>query len=539
MKSCSVHLIFPPTWSLCCGGPHIALPLLKAALEKNGIPTTVCDLNRELGTSLPDSISAEECVSSAQEGSIEAMNDIYFRVEDRCNELVEPYGQTWNLQRGLKTRNVQVSTIDSLIRNTQLHDLVSQFYANGVVSRIVVQNPSLIGITIAALEQLAPAMLLARMLKVGGYPGHITLGGNVVSRLAPQLSEGGRIFDLVDSIVFFQGEAPLIQLAGSISNRRSLQHVPGLIWRDVTGRVQRNRVEAPPHVDMAPTPDFGGLPVGRYWGVNYLPLLAARGCYHGRCSFCAIPYGYGPFGSSGIRNEGLVLGDMRSLAERWSISRFKFVDESFPPHLLRNLSMLLAASSERFEWEAYVRLERHWTNQSFVRLLAKAGFKKAYFGLELSSPKARGRLQKQDSAHKIEVILNMAHDEGIKVHLFCLVGYPGTTVDDAKRTLDFLLRHQDFIDTVDINGFEYALHTKVPSVRIVENAACQMQLAHKYEPAEDRVMTMSEVEILAREIEDVIWDAFPRWLHPIYRLATPWVDVEAKGLQSPNASVVA
>jgi hypothetical protein len=202
------------------------------------------------------------------------------------------------------------------------------------------------------------------------------------------------------------------------------------------------------------------------------------------------------------------------------------MDEAIPPKFLNLLAGSILEESTNFEWEGYLRLEKQWSDSSFVKKLAQSGFRKAYFGLELLEDNKRSTLNKKDSPAQMDEVLRIANDSGIKVHLFCMFGFPETGRREAEKTLEFVLRNQDLIDTVDLNPFTYARHTHVNGITRVENLGDDWALEYDYQPIDSTsgILSSEQVDQLTMELEEVVWEECPRLLHPIYRLWTPWSD---------------
>ena len=49
-------------------------------------------------------------------------------------------------------------------------------------------------------------------------------------------------------------------------------------------------------------------------------------------------------------------------------------------------------------------------------------------------------------------------EHGIKTHIFCMFGYPGTTMNDAFSTIEFAMDNSNLIDTLDIAPFTLTRH---------------------------------------------------------------------------------
>ena len=520
-----VLLLYPPGWTLVTGSSHLALPLLKSYLQSNGLDVSVRDLNwdaaKRQGVELHKTSARKSCLA----GSLSQMNEPYFSVEDRLMNVAGRYGAQWNAQFGFEyeesPQNSSRLAFAAIDRTSPFDTLFDE-----VVGDISRQQAAVIGFCLASTCQIIPTLQLCTRIRESGFPGFIVLGGNTVSRLSREMAIPA-MFDLVDALVTFQGELPLFRLCQAIERGDSLDSVPQLIWRDGDD-IRWNTHNENLDPDSVPTPDYRGLPVGQYWGENYVNLVAARGCYYGKCNFCAIPYGWGNGGYSGARSVDRVYEDILVLMERHDINRFKFVDEALSPKFIRALASRILRDGVNVEWEGYTRLEPAWHDPAFMEIVGKAGFRKGYFGLELLPSSKRNALNKRDCARP-KLLLDACRAGGVKAHLFCMFGYPGTGEEDAKRTVEFLLENRELIDTADIFPWTYAKHTSVPKVQPTLDPDRDWSLEFNHVGTDPDVLSSAEVTELASRYEEILWDEAPRLLHPTYRFISPWS--ESKGVQ--------
>ena len=529
-----VALFFPPGWTLVTGSPHVALPLLAGHLRAVGIDVWLRDLNIEAATAVGVKISGDSAGAGSAVGSLEAMNEPYFEAEDHLMKEARQFGGTWNAQLGFEFFDAPQRSSTQSVEAISRCSPFTQFFEQSVLPEVARRQPDIIGMSIASTYQLLPAFQLAHLLKTSGYEGFIVLGGNTITRLRRELAFP-RLFDFVDGLVSFQGERPFERLCHGVEHVGSLDLVPNLIWRD-DGRVRENPTSPPSHPDAAVVPDYRDLDLAQYWGTHHLNLVGERGCYYGQCSFCAIPYGWAEGGYAGGRSVSSVYDDIQVLIERHDTRRFKFVDEALSPRFMRQLAERLLRDDVRIEWEGYTRFEPAWSDAAFVELVGRAGFRKGYFGLEILNSAHRPSLRKGD-APRVETLLTLAQDAGVRVHFFCMFGFPGTSSDDAERTADFLLTHESVIDTADIFPWTFAKHTTVAGVEPVVKVGQDWDLEFDHRPTRAGVLSRSEILEMTERHEERLWACAPRLLHPLYRMTSPWTSdrfghKERRGLNS-------
>jgi radical SAM superfamily enzyme YgiQ (UPF0313 family) len=517
-----IALLFIPGWTMVTGSPHLALPLLRAYLEANGIEVLLRDLNHEISKELSVHISSRSALEACVPPVLENMNTPYFAAEDKLEAIAARYAGEWNAQLGFWYKGSPERSSRKALSVVTNESPFDNLYNSKVIPELLKEEPDLVGLSIASVYQIIPALQLCRLLRLSSYSGFILLGGNTISRLQQEMAFP-EIFKFVDGLMVFEGEEPLLQLCQTLELRQPLDRVPQLIWRDATGKIRQNsnQIDAL-DLNTVPPPDYRGLSVGQYWGKNYLNIVAARGCYYGKCNFCAIPYGWGHNGFAGMRSPEATYRDMLTLMKRHGINRFKFVDEALSPGFMRVLAERIINDDVDLEWEGYVRFEPHWYEEDFVNLIARAGFRKGYFGLEVIPSKRRPSLNKKDRP-KPEELLTRCSSSGINVHLFCMFGFPGTGEREAAETVEFLLAHQDEIDTADIFPWTYAKHTNVPGVIATKKKQDDWSLEFTHSSKYKNILSSDKVIEMSSQYEELLWKEVPRFLHPTYRLVSPWM----------------
>src|SRR5437899_7909011 len=155
------------------------------------------------------------------------------------------------------------------------------------------ERPDVVGVSIGTQMQLLAGLTFCKMIKEAFPRVHITVGGNVITRLQEELPNRELFFTRVfDSAIMYEGEHALLWLLEALSGQRKLEQVPNLIYRDETG-IHLNKEIYTEKTTALPLPDFDGLPLDSYFvPVRILPYLATRGCYWGRCTFCDHGQGY-------------------------------------------------------------------------------------------------------------------------------------------------------------------------------------------------------------------------------------------------------
>ena len=182
-----------------------------------------------------------------------------------------------------------------------------------ILKAICESNPVLVGFSLIFQFYIREFRDLAGYFRQNGVSCHFTIGGHF-----PSLSYRETLNSIpqIDSVVRFEGEMTLLELADRLS--------ADLDWHDVEGIAYRAdgaaSITAPRHLihdlDELPYPDRSAGQRTAMLGCSAVPLLASRGCAR-TCSFCSIHMFYraAPGKVVRTRRPSAVVEEMRMLHE--------------------------------------------------------------------------------------------------------------------------------------------------------------------------------------------------------------------------------
>lgn len=189
-------------------------------------------------------------------------------------------------------------------------------------------DPVVIGFSLIFQFYVERFARLVQLFRSEGVDCHLTMGGHF-----PSLSYA-HAFELmpeIDSIVLFEGEITLLELADRLSI--------GVEWRDIQGVAYQNfdEVVANPmrplvaDLDELPWPERNEIHPMTIVGRKAVPIVASRGCIR-TCSFCSIHVYYrtAPGKIVRTRKPRSVVEEMRTLYDESNITVFLFQDDDFP-----------------------------------------------------------------------------------------------------------------------------------------------------------------------------------------------------------------
>ena len=322
------------------------------------------------------------------------------------------------------------------------------------------EKPGLVGISIVQQKQLIPTFTFCKLIKEQFPETHITLGGNIVTRIRDVLPEKTELFKLFDSAILYEGESAFLKLVNALDNKeKDLSNLPNLMYRDETG-IHVNKEVFAENLSELPPPDFDGLPLDKYFVPHLiLPYLATRGCYWGKCTFCDHFQGY----VEGFRTRQVdeIMEQLKFLKDKYGNKHFHFTDESYPPALFRKLSRSLIDDKLKIVWTTHMRFEESLLEEEIWKDAAESGCKYLHFGYESGNTRVLNLMDKATNLDAIRTNLRMSSQAGIWNHLMGFFGFPGETEEEAEDTKRFVYENREHVHSLGFMTFVLGKYSPV------------------------------------------------------------------------------
>ena len=477
-----IALIFPPGWETT--QPYLGLPALKAYVENACHQASLQDLNIEFFdfltskegltsayqfTSLDSSDDVERLLCTIRSSLIQEVeaakhvlrsDDFFdevkrtqsFRVLDLAFQVQQYVFPNMQLSFGRLRVKVDSLTDDTLRQLLDSEDDALQlWYRDHFIPTLELDHPDLIGISIVNYDQLLPALILAKEIKRLYNSVHLTLGGDIATRLAIPIINHPYAGKIVDSVVCGEGEKSLLALLDWMQkdgDNRLLFDVPNLCFRTEDGTITRTQSAEPVPCQALPTPDFSGLPLTKYFAPRLvLPVEAGRGCYWNKCGFCeevGKPYRH--------HSADTVVKHISDLASRFGSTYFSFTDSSMSPTFIKEFSAELLAQDIKIYWRALVRAEASF-DQITAAMASEAGCRMLLIGVESTVQRIRDLICKGGSVAQTTMMLNNLKDQDIWTHCYFMTGLPSETIEEAMESVKYIRGNSVIIDSVGLSDF--------------------------------------------------------------------------------------
>jgi radical SAM superfamily enzyme YgiQ (UPF0313 family) len=297
------------------------------------------------------------------------------------------------------------------------------------------EAPDLVGFGVA-IWNLERTLHLCRELKRKIPETFLVLGGPEVTGDNDYLLRQGGF----DAGVVGEGEDTFVALLDALLHGRSLRAVPGLLLREGESWALTPPAALVERLDGIPSPYLTGILEPSF--LNSVFLETVRGCPH-RCAYCYYHKSY-----PRVRTFALdrIQGELRWALER-GVKDVTIIDPCFArrPHLRKLLEMMAEVNSGgRFRVQCELNAED--LRGDLVQLLARAGVNSVEVGLQTTNPRALDLIHRRFSQEEFLLGVRLLREAGIRAVVDIIVGLPGDTLDDVKRSVDFLVANEAFDD---------------------------------------------------------------------------------------------
>ncbi|MBQ9879250.1 MAG: radical SAM protein [Clostridia bacterium] len=322
--------------------------------------------------------------------------------------------------------------VKSLSRDLDRNMFISYFERK--LPEMPLADCDLVGISVADLSQLVPALTLSRMLRER-TDKKVCLGGNYIYKIITEIKETPEFFTLFcDFVSVGDGEIAAVELAEYMEGRRAIEDVHSLVrLRD--GQVTANEPAPLLDMDALSFPDFDDYDLSKYFSPEtVLPVQLGKGCYWGKCAFCDFYTGQQKFDIKGVRHAA---DEVEYLKNRYGVDHFIFVDEAVPPRFYDKFIDELNARGIRIHFYSFARLDRGFT-RGLLKKLHDSGAEYFSWGFEAASPRLLELMNKGIDPDVRMRILRDCVDIGMWTQCTFLLGYPTETPEELQATIDVI-----------------------------------------------------------------------------------------------------
>ncbi|MHC1729344.1 MAG: radical SAM protein [Syntrophobacteraceae bacterium] len=298
-----------------------------------------------------------------------------------------------------------------------------EYFARRLSDSVEKENPEIIGFSLNFLSQALTAFAMMGFLKARFPKIRIVLGGGLITSWVRKPGWSNPFSGLVERLIDGPGEGALLALLG------------------------RNAGESSCKPAYLPFPLFDYFAPG-----PILPYSASSGCYWNRCAFCpekAEGTAYEPIPAQRAARE------TQELASVVRPALIHFLDSALSPAFMRTLTEKPPGAP----WYGFVRITRSLADEDFCRALRKSGCAMLKLGLESGD---QGVIDMEEKGIDLSVAsqaLTSLKKAGIGTYVYLLLGTPSESEAEAGNTLNFVVRHSEWIDFLNLAIFNMPVNS--------------------------------------------------------------------------------
>ncbi len=288
----------------------------------------------------------------------------------------------------------------------------------------------LVGISSLFTPYAGYALRSAEAVKAFNPACKTVLGGHHPTAL-PEIVMENRA---VDYIIRGEGEISMPLLAGAVKSGKSIESIPGIVFREKDGGIKINEPAVIQNLEKLPFPATGLLEHSFYRrsGTASAVISASRGCPM-KCSYCSV--GASSFMKYRRRSIDSVLGELEKIINENKAGFIDFEDENLSLDkkwfmtLLDEIKTKFGKSGT--ELRAMNGLFPSSLDEEMVRLMKEAGFKTLNLSLGSFSSAQLVRFGRPDVRDAFDRALLYAEKYGLDAVGYIIAGAPFQTPDDS------------------------------------------------------------------------------------------------------------
>lgn len=436
-------LIYPPVAKPC--EPPAGIARLAGVLRGHNIPCDVLDCNLEgmyfllkMAEEPKDTWGRRAYknkganLDAIRNSRIYKNADGYKRAVTELNRIIGVVGQEYGLSLSLVNYhdpdNSPIQS-DDLIESASFPEdnIFYPYFSHRLVSIIESSQPEMIGFSLNYLSQAACTFAMIGFVKKI-YPRlPIVIGGGLITSWMRNPTWENPFTGLVDHLIAGPGEDGLLALMKKENERKGLP------------------------------PCYGDFALSDYLSPGFiLPYAGSYGCYWNKCSFCPEK----AEGNSYVLLPSHFVGhEIQYLKSQYSPSLLHFLDNAISPSLMR----YMITNPPGVNWYGFARVNSDLEDEEFCISLRNSGCVMLKLGLESGDQSVLDKMEKGINLEMVSKSLRALKKAGIATYVYLLFGTPAESLNEARHTLEFVIKHHDEIGFLNLAVFNMPINSSESS----------------------------------------------------------------------------
>jgi radical SAM superfamily enzyme YgiQ (UPF0313 family) len=296
-----------------------------------------------------------------------------------------------------------------------------------IARELVALAPDVVGFTSLGCNFICTLRVAQHVRRMA--PGvAILLGGPHATILDRVILERYACFD---AVLRHEAEATLPAVLDALPGGR-LAGIPGVTYRDRGAVIANPGTPIIESLDDLPIPSYEHYPVDRL-ALAWLRVEAGRGCPFA-CTFCSTASFFGR--TYRLKSADRLCRELDLLHARYGVRQFSLQHDLFTVNRDKVMEFCEAVEPRGYTWKCSARMD--CVDPELLRVMARAGCREIYFGVETGSPRLQQLAKKRLDLTLFYPTLDAADAAGIRPTVSFITGYPQELATDQAATLDLI-----------------------------------------------------------------------------------------------------
>lgn len=295
-------------------------------------------------------------------------------------------------------------------------------------------NPDFVGITCVLSSEISNVFSVAKLTKEVNPGIKVVLGGLHPSLYPLQTMQA---CPEIDYIILGEGEYRFLELL------KGNTEIDGIaIAKNKEIRLPTNKIE---DLNKLPFPARHLLNMKKYIKINKCispypkksrteQVLATRGCPC-NCFFCSTPRFVGH--KLRVRTPKNVVTEMKHLIDQYGIEEIQFNDDNMTANSKYAIELFKSMKPLGIVFCMANGTMVNSLNKEVIHTMKQAGCYQITFSVESGSQNTLKFMRKSVNLERVKPLVKYAQSLGISCHVTMILGMPGETLEDAKKTFKF------------------------------------------------------------------------------------------------------
>lgn len=366
---------------------------------------------------------------------------------------------------------VDVEVVDAVGLGPTVRTRYCQGYLVGLRTAELVEripaDTDIIGITVVFTHEWPAVVVMIAAIRRHFPDAVIVLGGEHVTSL-PEFS---LLTSVADVAVLGEGEETVVDVVSALRRGHDLSTLPGIAVREARGVRTNPRRDRRLSVDAIAAPawdrfDLQAYHRHRFVGGMYssrmtMPILATRGCPY-QCTYCSSPNMWTPRWIP--RSPKAVVDEIESYVSRYGARNFPFQDLTaiIQKGWIKEFCEEIIRRRLDITWQLPTGTRSEAIDAEVAHLLKASGMTSMAYAPESGSEHTRQLIKKKMTSGKLFGSIDAAHQAGLNVGVFMVIGFPH---DDSQTLADNL----PFIDELarrGVNDLSVGFYMALPGTQL-------------------------------------------------------------------------